>query len=231
MKRIVAIALLAIANFAMAGTSFAQSKWVRADVPFGFTVGSEHLPAGTYTFKTESEGLIAIKNHDKPIAVFTIVDRDSAKAPKRRKADVPQVRRPVLLERDSLRLAGYERHSPFFQYREDGSAAAGNGPPEQRGLHCCPVMESLRVGGPRPNQTSGLLTTLFPHRWGQAGEFSSKPDSFCGRRTQIVRVWRRRRSVMGNRAPSKARSGARRRVMATTCAPSSGDRLETVSMT
>ncbi len=79
MKRIAAIALLAIANFALAGTSFAQSKGVRADVPFAFTVGNQLLPAGTYTIKTESEGLIAIKNHDKPIAVLTLVDRDGAK--------------------------------------------------------------------------------------------------------------------------------------------------------
>ncbi len=81
MKRIAAIALLAIANFAMAGTSFAQSQGVRADVPFDFTVGNQHLPAGAYTFKTESEGLVAIKNNGKPIAVFTLVARDGAKAP------------------------------------------------------------------------------------------------------------------------------------------------------
>jgi hypothetical protein len=81
MKRIAAIALLAIANFAMAGTSFAQAKGVRADVPFDFTVGNQLLPAGTYTIQTESQGLIAIKNHDKPISVFTLVDRDGGKVP------------------------------------------------------------------------------------------------------------------------------------------------------
>ena len=51
MKRITAIALLAIANFALAGTSFAQSKGVRANVPFDFTVGKKLLPSGTYTIK------------------------------------------------------------------------------------------------------------------------------------------------------------------------------------
>ena len=80
MKRITAIALLAIANFAMAGTSFAQSKVVRVDIPFDFTVGKQVLPAGTYTIKTESQGLIAIRNHDKPVTVLTLVDRDGAKA-------------------------------------------------------------------------------------------------------------------------------------------------------
>src|ERR1700734_1599146 len=59
MKRITAIALLAIANFAVAGTSFAQSRTVQAKVPFDFTVGNKLLPSGTYTIKEESSGLIA----------------------------------------------------------------------------------------------------------------------------------------------------------------------------
>jgi hypothetical protein len=81
MKRITAIALLAIANLAMAGTSFAQSKTVRANVPFDFTVGKQLLPAGTYAIKAESSGLIVIKNHDKPITVLTIAQQDGARSP------------------------------------------------------------------------------------------------------------------------------------------------------
>ena len=82
MKRITATALLAIANLAMAGTSFAQSKIVRVNVPFDFTVGKQLLPAGVYTIKAESSGLIAIRNHDKPLAVLTIADQDGARSPK-----------------------------------------------------------------------------------------------------------------------------------------------------
>jgi hypothetical protein len=81
MKRITAIALLAIANFAMAGTSFAQSNVVRVNVPFDFTVGKQLLPAGSYTIKAESSELIAIKNNDKPITVLTIGERDGARSP------------------------------------------------------------------------------------------------------------------------------------------------------
>jgi hypothetical protein len=81
MKRITAIALLAIANFVMAGNSFAQSKGVKADVPFDFTVGNNLLPAGTYTMRTESSGLIVIKNHDKPITVLTLVNQDGTRSP------------------------------------------------------------------------------------------------------------------------------------------------------
>jgi hypothetical protein len=76
MKRITAIALLAIANFAMAGMSFAQSYGVKANVPFDFTVANKLLPAGSYTIIRESTGLIEIRNHDKPVAVLTVVSHD-----------------------------------------------------------------------------------------------------------------------------------------------------------
>ena len=81
MKRITAIALLAIANFAMAGTSFAQSTGVRANVPFDFTVGNRLLPAGTYTIKERSDHVILIQNHDKPIAALSLVNGDSNRSP------------------------------------------------------------------------------------------------------------------------------------------------------
>src|SRR5277367_3064307 len=81
MKRITAIALLAIANFALAGPSFAQSNGVQATVPFDFTVGNMLLPSGTYTIKEQSTHLIVIKNHDKPIATLTLVNQDGKKSP------------------------------------------------------------------------------------------------------------------------------------------------------
>ena len=81
MKRITAIALLAIANFAMAGTSFAQSNGVRANVPFDFTVGDKLLPAGTYIIKAQSDHVIVIKNHDKPIAALSLVNGADNRSP------------------------------------------------------------------------------------------------------------------------------------------------------
>ena len=81
MKRITAIAFLAIANFAMAGTSFAQSTGVRANVPFDFTVGNKLLPAGTYTIKEQSNHVILITNYDKPIAALSLVNGDSNTSP------------------------------------------------------------------------------------------------------------------------------------------------------
>ncbi|MGC2399136.1 MAG: hypothetical protein WA510_05120 [Acidobacteriaceae bacterium] len=82
MKRITAIAFFAIANLALAGHSFAQSG-VRATVPFDFTVGNKLLPAGTYYINTASDtrSVIAIRNHDKPIAVMTSVNPDGKRSP------------------------------------------------------------------------------------------------------------------------------------------------------
>ena len=81
MKRITAIALFAIANFAMAGASFAQSNGVQATVPFDFTVGNKLLPAGTYTIRQNSEHVIVIKSHDQPIATLSLVYQDGNKSP------------------------------------------------------------------------------------------------------------------------------------------------------
>jgi len=81
MKRITAIAFLAIANFATAGTSFAQSTGVRANVPFDFTVGNKLFPAGTYTIKEQSDHVIIITNYNKPIAALSLVNGNSNRSP------------------------------------------------------------------------------------------------------------------------------------------------------
>jgi hypothetical protein len=82
MKRTTAIALIAMANLALAGTSFAQSNGVRATVPFDFTVGNKLLPSGNYTIKQEtSRHMIVIRSHDKPIAALSLVNQDGNKSP------------------------------------------------------------------------------------------------------------------------------------------------------
>jgi hypothetical protein len=81
MTRITAIALLAIANFAMAGTSFAQSNEVRSKVPFAFTIGDTSLPAGTYRISMQSDHMIMIRNQGHPSAsAFSVVDHLSKKS-------------------------------------------------------------------------------------------------------------------------------------------------------
>jgi hypothetical protein len=83
MKRTAAIALIAMANFVLAGTSFAQSNGVRATVPFDFTVGTKLFPPGTYTIQKKSmnANVILIESHDKPIATFYPVNPDGNKSP------------------------------------------------------------------------------------------------------------------------------------------------------
>jgi hypothetical protein len=44
-------------------------------------VGDKLLPAGTYTIKEQSDHLIMIQNHDKPIAAVSLVNGDSHKSP------------------------------------------------------------------------------------------------------------------------------------------------------
>jgi hypothetical protein len=81
MKRITAIALLAIANLAMAGTSLAQSNGVEAKIPFAFAVGNKVLPAGTYTIKPTSPQVILISDRYQTVSAFSLVNQDSTKSP------------------------------------------------------------------------------------------------------------------------------------------------------
>jgi hypothetical protein len=78
MKRIAAIALLAIANFALAGHANAQSNGVEATVPFDFTVGDKLLPAGSYILKpgSRTSNMIVVRNRDKAIAALSIAGTD-----------------------------------------------------------------------------------------------------------------------------------------------------------
>src|ERR1700753_962119 len=84
MKRTTAIALIAMANFVLAGTAFAQSNGVRATVPFDFTVGTKLLPSGTYIIQKDRlhANVIQISSHDKPISILSLVHPDGNKSPK-----------------------------------------------------------------------------------------------------------------------------------------------------
>ncbi|HZD49382.1 MAG TPA: hypothetical protein VE178_11620 [Silvibacterium sp.] len=71
MKKITVTALLALAGLVSAGSALAQSRHeVRASVPFEFSVGNKVLPAGNYTFDSESgptlTNAVLIQNVDQP---------------------------------------------------------------------------------------------------------------------------------------------------------------------
>jgi len=62
MKRIPIIAFFTLASILGAGNAFAQTQGtaVRVTVPFGFTVGNNQLPAGTYSVIRAKDGTIHI---------------------------------------------------------------------------------------------------------------------------------------------------------------------------
>ena len=70
MKRLAAI-VLGILGACTTGNVMAQSHEVRADVPFTFAVGNKQLPAGHYTFSTEPNDTIIIRDNQGQIAVLS----------------------------------------------------------------------------------------------------------------------------------------------------------------
>jgi hypothetical protein len=80
MKRILTIALLTIAGFLTAGSALAADHAVKADIPFDFIVGSNVLPAGTYTIASpgwRSSGAIEIQSEGSNYATLTTVFADN----------------------------------------------------------------------------------------------------------------------------------------------------------
>jgi hypothetical protein len=76
MNRIKAFAILAIANFAMVGSSFAQDHLVLVKIPFNFTVSGKLLPSGNYSIKKTAENIILIRNSEKRASSLALVTPD-----------------------------------------------------------------------------------------------------------------------------------------------------------
>jgi hypothetical protein len=72
MKRFASIALLTLATVCAAGRLQAQTREMRADIPFNFIVGSQQLQAGSYRLLPEGESIILIQNRDHATAVLTL---------------------------------------------------------------------------------------------------------------------------------------------------------------
>jgi len=79
MKRIIAIALFALATLGMVGTAAAQSHQVRANIPFDFIAGSEHMPAGTYTITSEDLLIVVIQNGEHQASLLRSAPADDIK--------------------------------------------------------------------------------------------------------------------------------------------------------
>jgi len=76
-KSFVNLCLFAAAACAAAVPGFAQSsQMLMVKVPFDFTVGSTPMPAGDYSFREDSSGVVFITSQElrKTIGVLTSVD-------------------------------------------------------------------------------------------------------------------------------------------------------------
>ena len=72
MKRFPVIALLALAGIATAGSLQAQSREVRAKIPFDFVVSGKQLPAGNYSFLSQPDEAMVIRNADQRVTVLSL---------------------------------------------------------------------------------------------------------------------------------------------------------------
>ena len=72
MKRTIASAFFALATL-ITGTAMAQNQAVKANVPFDFTVGNAHVPAGTYTISSaETQNIIMLRSDSGKVSIFGI---------------------------------------------------------------------------------------------------------------------------------------------------------------
>ena len=76
MKKIIATGLFALASLVAAQSASAQNYKVKASIPFNFVVGSNILPAGTYTFSSQDNLALHIQNDKKHATVLSNVPVD-----------------------------------------------------------------------------------------------------------------------------------------------------------
>jgi hypothetical protein len=72
MKRFLAITLLVLATIGVTAKVYAQDPAIEAKVPFALMVGSDTLPADTYTVSANSPGVVVISSPNKHVVVTTV---------------------------------------------------------------------------------------------------------------------------------------------------------------
>jgi len=78
MKRLTAIALLALASLITAGVAMAaDDRGAQANVPFAFNVGDKVFPAGVYIVHSPASGIIELRSEDRANAVLSTAYNDS----------------------------------------------------------------------------------------------------------------------------------------------------------
>jgi hypothetical protein len=64
MKRIPALALLAVASMAACAGAIAQQPAIKANIPFDFAVGDHWMPAGEYTISSPLRHVVEFRSAD-----------------------------------------------------------------------------------------------------------------------------------------------------------------------
>lgn len=78
MKRnLIGILSLVVMSVMINATANAQA-YVKADVPFGFKVGSAQLPAGTYEIKSATNSAVVIQNRTTSAAAMSNIRREDS---------------------------------------------------------------------------------------------------------------------------------------------------------
>src|ERR1019366_5842534 len=76
MNRISAIGLLTIASLATCIGAIAQEPALKANIPFGFTIGATWMPAGEYTISSPLRQVVQVRSADLA-KIATIVSSQS----------------------------------------------------------------------------------------------------------------------------------------------------------
>ncbi len=84
MKRITSIALCVLASLAAVGSASAQDHAATATVPFGFYIGNNWIPSGTYKLTSDSgsPNVITIRNADSTVAMLSLAQSDGNRSKK-----------------------------------------------------------------------------------------------------------------------------------------------------
>jgi hypothetical protein len=80
--KVIAVTVCLFASFAVVGTVSAQDHAARAMVPFGFSVGDQWVPAGTYiiTSDIESPNIISLRSKDSKVILMSLTRPDDERS-------------------------------------------------------------------------------------------------------------------------------------------------------
>ena len=82
MKSITTIAACLLTALALTGNAWAQDHAAKAEIPFGFHVGNQWLPAGTYIMTSQDNhpNVVEILNGDKKVVQMSVVRPERSKS-------------------------------------------------------------------------------------------------------------------------------------------------------